>query len=177
MIVLNSERTRKSELFSVPIIYTLFTFYMLGSVFAFVLADQCETVFLFAEYRRSFLSDLLKCVICYGAVVLLSKASLGILGIPLALCFRGFIFTATASCLVSADENNLIFTLIQYGVPALIRLPALFYLSAICFALSLRRMRHISLKQDNLRDIKRAILYSVAAVLASAILNDLMSFW
>ena len=61
------------------------------------------------------------------------------------------------------------------GLPALVQLPALFYLASIGFVVAIKRMQRCALHVEDLREMKRAVLLAVSAAVLSAAVSGLLN--
>lgn len=175
MIHLIYEKNGRSGLFSVAALYFLFCVYVFGSAVGGVLTIECATTFSIAETRLGFFAALIRCFLYYGLIIFFGRTSFGLLAIPLVLWLRGFIFASTVASLFCLGEGRLMQAALSCGLPALVQLPALFYLASIGFVVAIKRMQRCALHVEDLREMKRAVLLAVSAAVLSAAVSGLLN--
>lgn len=170
MVVLYSERNRKTQLFSIPILYLLFCVYLLGGIWGAISANSSETLFSVTTTQLSAIDVFLRCFILYASIMVFSKSCAGVFLIPAVLLVRGFTFVVSIICFLQWSERDIAEVMIVHGLSVLIQIFPMFYLATILFALSYRRIGSCSIKSEYMKEIRFGMMYAVIATVLCTVI-------
>ena len=172
VMLLLSERSRKTKLFSVPILYLLFVLFLFGSISACVFLHLSNVIYSVSSIRLNFFGVFVRSILIFCVLLALVRNSIGIFLIPLLMYIRGFVLGLATYSIMQVGQVDII----EYLFTMFFQLFGFFCVSVCSFCLSIRRVKGVRVSAEELGELKRSLLYASLAAFLGSIFAELINF-